>query len=912
MAEAEAMYRRALEGKEKAWGPEHTSTLDTVNNLGILYADQGKMAEAEVMYRRALEGYEKAWGPEHTSTLDTVNNLGILYADQGKMAEAEAMYRRALEGKEKAWGPEHTSTLDTVNNLGKLYADQGKMAESSTCQLGQTEIDLAMNESSAATLGPNLATETRLSDDRHDYEDILNPERYLYELEHLEGRVVRNSSLKNFEKGLYVIEKSRHNLDSLSSDDDLSAVKGALQEAIDQGSSAVKARHIRSLCESYSIVSQVLNNLDFLEESRFCGSFFTILVATRSRPEVAQVLRIKRSTVNMIAGSIRASVLALAALFSTQNHSQLLQGLSSILEVPKRHCIEFLDDLDILTVFDEQSSLNMVPELTAIRLATLIIDLGLVMYSGSHGSNIGECLRTSVPTGNLSSTPPPREPLDESDPFRLQVLNEAATYGFQCSMTRLACLEDFIGGPVWVFKHLQSEPTIAVPDRRLFLSTSIEDFSDMWGPVWAVPSKERNLIKYYNVSKGMIRKVPLDTFSVANVDDHEDEVACHWYSWAELSNGEDLASCFDDLPIKASDKLLIGLPFRDNLSCQSKLKEIERVRAVRMVPAGTFSEAWFTDAYSIGANASFHGVGLSTQRTRKKRPRRTHKEAIWDKIRNAPQSFHPGIFNLWLGLELSHCTGNARRIKMKDLFCLDPIKSYLKEVSPEWYRSELGGQFLEATSDSDTDKLHHFWDGLTAEKKLEVVGIVQMVLDPLQFTGVREDGDFGVGFLRSREDAQIILLKQHLNNWTGFVKDSETVTTYAILNEICLECALRDYETNLCRSKGCKPGFTVLETRITVPHGISNHEQLRFFRLGEQGRLAIISKKDDHVIVAEWQQAEIREKMNRFRMLLQPQREILHDREVVKDAEMGDQIFQVYIRSQQRSNSGWGEASYGF
>ncbi|KAA6412799.1 MAG: hypothetical protein FRX48_03791 [Lasallia pustulata] len=129
LAEAEAMYRRALEGKEMAWGPEHTSTLDTVNNLGVLYKDQGKMAEAEAMYRRALEGYEKAWGPEHTSTLDTVNNLGNLYKNQGKMAEAEAMYRRALEGKEKAWGPEHTSTLDTVNNLGLLYKDQGKMAE---------------------------------------------------------------------------------------------------------------------------------------------------------------------------------------------------------------------------------------------------------------------------------------------------------------------------------------------------------------------------------------------------------------------------------------------------------------------------------------------------------------------------------------------------------------------------------------------------------------------------------------------------------------------------------------------------------------------------------------------------------------------------------------------------------------
>ncbi|SLM34669.1 beta transducin-like protein het-e4s [Lasallia pustulata] len=94
MAEAEAMYRRALEGYEKAWGPEHPSTLDTVNNLGLFYANQGKMAEAEAMYRRALEGYEKAWGPEHPSTMVTVDNLGRLYAGQGKMAEAEAMFRR--------------------------------------------------------------------------------------------------------------------------------------------------------------------------------------------------------------------------------------------------------------------------------------------------------------------------------------------------------------------------------------------------------------------------------------------------------------------------------------------------------------------------------------------------------------------------------------------------------------------------------------------------------------------------------------------------------------------------------------------------------------------------------------------------------------------------------------------------
>jgi tetratricopeptide (TPR) repeat protein len=59
------MYQRALQGYEKAWGPEHTSTLNTVNNLGSLYKKLDGLNEAEKMYQRALRGYEKHLGYEH-------------------------------------------------------------------------------------------------------------------------------------------------------------------------------------------------------------------------------------------------------------------------------------------------------------------------------------------------------------------------------------------------------------------------------------------------------------------------------------------------------------------------------------------------------------------------------------------------------------------------------------------------------------------------------------------------------------------------------------------------------------------------------------------------------------------------------------------------------------------------------
>lgn len=99
-----------------------------VNNLDILERDQGKMAEPETMDRRALGGEEQASGPQHKSTMGSVNNLG-------KMEIAEATYRQALKSYEKAWGQEHMWTLNIINNLGNVYADQGKMGRAKAMYL---------------------------------------------------------------------------------------------------------------------------------------------------------------------------------------------------------------------------------------------------------------------------------------------------------------------------------------------------------------------------------------------------------------------------------------------------------------------------------------------------------------------------------------------------------------------------------------------------------------------------------------------------------------------------------------------------------------------------------------------------------------------------------------------------------
>jgi tetratricopeptide (TPR) repeat protein len=157
--QAVQMLQRALQGYEKAWGPEHIPTLNTVSNLGLLYAKLGQLDEAEKMYQRALQGYEKALRPEHTTTLNTVNNLGSLYSDLGQLDEAEKMYQRALRGYERAWGPEHISTLGAVNNLGVLYTNLGQLDEAE--KMYQRAIDgyaKAINPENLITYVPALNT----------------------------------------------------------------------------------------------------------------------------------------------------------------------------------------------------------------------------------------------------------------------------------------------------------------------------------------------------------------------------------------------------------------------------------------------------------------------------------------------------------------------------------------------------------------------------------------------------------------------------------------------------------------------------------------------------------------------------------------------------------------------------------
>ena len=128
-AKAEPLLQRALKINEKALGPEHPDTAVCLSNLAGLYSDMSDYAKAEPLYQRALKIREKALGPEHPNTATSLNNLAELYRKMGDYAKAEPLLQRALKINEKALGPEHPDTALSLNNVAGLYSDMGDSAK---------------------------------------------------------------------------------------------------------------------------------------------------------------------------------------------------------------------------------------------------------------------------------------------------------------------------------------------------------------------------------------------------------------------------------------------------------------------------------------------------------------------------------------------------------------------------------------------------------------------------------------------------------------------------------------------------------------------------------------------------------------------------------------------------------------
>jgi tetratricopeptide (TPR) repeat protein len=159
-SEAEPLYVRSLELRERQLGADHPDVATSLNNLAELYRTQDRYSEAEQLYVRSLEILERHLGTGHPDVATCLNNLAVLYKSQGRYSEAEQLYVRSLEILERQLGADHPYVASSFNNLAELYQSQGHFSEAEKLYARSLEIkkrQLGSNHPDVATSLNNLA-----------------------------------------------------------------------------------------------------------------------------------------------------------------------------------------------------------------------------------------------------------------------------------------------------------------------------------------------------------------------------------------------------------------------------------------------------------------------------------------------------------------------------------------------------------------------------------------------------------------------------------------------------------------------------------------------------------------------------------------------------------------------------------
>ena len=128
-AEAEPLYKQAMEIDRTALGEQHPDYATSLNNLAGLYRAMGRHTEAEPLYKQAMEIKRTALGEQHPGFAVSLNNLALLYNDMGRHTDAEPLYKQAMAICRTALGEQHPHYAVVLRGLAGLYDKMGRDAD---------------------------------------------------------------------------------------------------------------------------------------------------------------------------------------------------------------------------------------------------------------------------------------------------------------------------------------------------------------------------------------------------------------------------------------------------------------------------------------------------------------------------------------------------------------------------------------------------------------------------------------------------------------------------------------------------------------------------------------------------------------------------------------------------------------
>ncbi|OAA65149.1 TPR repeat protein [Akanthomyces lecanii RCEF 1005] len=122
LSDAEQVYQEAIFDLDISMHKENDTLLCVIDELGVVYTQQGRWKDAENFHHAALKGFLDIYQNYfHLRVVTVVLNLGTTLREQGKLNYAAQMFQWGSSGLEQAFGLDHEDTINAFDQLALIH-----------------------------------------------------------------------------------------------------------------------------------------------------------------------------------------------------------------------------------------------------------------------------------------------------------------------------------------------------------------------------------------------------------------------------------------------------------------------------------------------------------------------------------------------------------------------------------------------------------------------------------------------------------------------------------------------------------------------------------------------------------------------------------------------------------------------
>ncbi|KAJ6263024.1 hypothetical protein Dda_1582 [Drechslerella dactyloides] len=507
-------------------------------------------------------------------------------------------------------------------------------------------------------------------------------------------------------------------------------------------------RNHEILRRNTTILSRLCSAAGRMQSSSLCCDAFTVL----TRP--IQVLDAEAAPVNLCRVEFRLMMRLLDTLKGLSVSDLATRSRSADLQ---KSILEIFDGIEPNIFNNEKMESSIDETLNALSLTVQFLSIGFLSYNQGH---VG-----------------PIQPFFLDTPQRKIILTGSKQPGNRCitiGLTNLTCLGNMIGGAVLVFRLQQSSVgglDLCFENEGTFdVFATAQDVLDTWGPGSFVVQTNEGLRPAPCAIKlrgGLIYPLVGENNNL--------------FHWSDMVDIDSLRLS----PFDPRSKIRIGSPVEVNLTCALDENECWQKSLCAFSSLDVHRHYWKHVETQIGGQAGNY-ILLQTNWTKHKIPGKTFKQEI---LEQEPKML-VRYLNCLCGLQVSFCTGVARRVTLRELIRdVFPIFADIL-ITENAIRDELENQYniLEAFR---TDTVQESLKRLPKQLYELMLSIIWSIVSCLRSTGIDPEGKFlSVAWLYAQDDGPIQCLRipcsDKKNSWVHVLADAEDCATFAYISTDCL------------------------------------------------------------------------------------------------------------------------------